>query len=622
VVPAASLTASLIGSAVFFDDPVGSDDALVLRTDASGNLSHNLFSDGAAGFESDIDLDSFTPGVQSAALADLQFIAVNTQGGSDAVTVDGLSASAPLEIDLANAEFVQINTGVADDAVTLSAHEGHLDVSFAFQTFHVIAAEEFVLDTGEGIDAVTVEDLSAATVPGDIDLLAEVVRINTGDADDTVTLSAHVRAPDDAHLDVLFGGLDFHVIGAQEFILDTQGGEDSITVEDLSAAVVPGDIDLIAETVRINTGDADDEVTLSAHVRGPDDAHLDVLFGSLDFHVIGASEFILDTQGGTDSVTVEDLSAATVPSDIDLIAETIRINTGDGDDTVTLSAHVRTPDDTHLDVLFGGLDFHVIGAGTLYLDTQGGFDSVTVEDLSSLTEPVDIFIQNAETITFNTGRGDDVISLDAHDEHLDVDFPEREFHVIGAQEVFLNTKGGDDIITINDLSSITAPALTINGGRGNDTYQIGTGNAILRIEDSRGTDTLDFSGFGPSGISLDLRKNSDEEAQAVGADLWLALKGVFENVLGSDYADLIIANGGSNVLMGLGGNDTLMGGAGNDWLFGGEGDDYLYGQGGNDFLDGGPGLDYLDGGAGDNTLVDPDGSPVPATGRNGQLRRR
>ncbi|ATN32509.1 hypothetical protein ACO34A_01630 [Rhizobium sp. ACO-34A] len=55
-----------------------------------------------------------------------------------------------------------------------------------------------------------------------------------------------------------------------------------------------------------------------------------------------------------------------------------------------------------------------------------------------------------------------------------------------------------------------------------------------------------------------------------------------ENLIGSQFADVLTGGSGVNVLSGLGGDDTLDGGSGNDTLDGGEGADLLRGGVGND----------------------------------------
>jgi Ca2+-binding RTX toxin-like protein len=431
--PAASLTAALNGSVVVFDSPRLNNDALTLGVDAAGRLRHNLFSAGAPGFASDIDLDSRTPGVQARTLAQLTAIEVNTRGGVDAVTINGLvGAAGMLDVRLTAVEHVAIHLTGASETVTLSSHADHLDIET--------------------------------------------------------------------------GSLDFHVVGAHELILDGRGGTDTVTVNSLAGARVPRDIDLIAERVNILGGSGTDNFALRSHA-----GHLDVFHNGLDFHVIGARELVIDGRGGNDAVIVNSLAGARVPADIDLIAEQVQLVGTGAADSFTLKAHVG-----HLDVLHTGV----------------------------------------------------------------------AFHVVNAQAVSVHGLGGNDLIQVQNLAAITPPRLILNGGAGNDVYNLATTRGNVLVRDSGGSDTLNFVGL-TVGIRLDLQLGGGQ-LQRVTSGLGLALLGLFENVIGTNYADLVIGNGAANVLRGLNGNDTLIG------------------LGGNDRLDGGAGLDRYQDGAGTDVLVDVD----------------
>ncbi len=144
--------------------------------------------------------------------------------------------------------------------------------------------------------------------------------------------------------------------------------------------------------------------------------------------------------------------------------------------------------------------------------------------------------------------------------------------------------------------------LIFDGGTGNDHYQMSALTTKTAIVDTRGTDTLDFA-KAAAGISMDLNRKSGQ-AQHVFASNGntLALKGTFEQLVGSSFADWIKGNSANNRIDGQGGNDTVYGGPGNDVLYGGEGDDWLFGEAGNDTLYGGAGNNVLLGGAGNDTL--------------------
>jgi Ca2+-binding RTX toxin-like protein len=142
----------------------------------------------------------------------------------------------------------------------------------------------------------------------------------------------------------------------------------------------------------------------------------------------------------------------------------------------------------------------------------------------------------------------------------------------------------------------------LDGAAGNDAYIVSALVATTTIEDSDGTEDLDFSAAA-SGVTIDLGMSSGLAQKIfVSSSATLALKGTFENVVGSSSADWIRGNSAANRLRGRGGSDELFGGGGDDTLHGGGGDDTLRGGGGNDTLYGGLGNNVLLGGAGDDFL--------------------
>ncbi|MBC7907307.1 MAG: hypothetical protein H7Y60_11255 [Rhodospirillaceae bacterium] len=72
---------------------------------------------------------------------------------------------------------------------------------------------------------------------------------------------------------------------------------------------------------------------------------------------------------------------------------------------------------------------------------------------------------------------------------------------------------------------------------------------------------------------------------------------------GENGADRLTGGSGSDQLHGNTGGDTLRGNAGNDWLLGGNGNDTLNGGQGRDVLEGGNGNDQLTGGAGRDLFI-------------------
>jgi Ca2+-binding RTX toxin-like protein len=101
-----------------------------------------------------------------------------------------------------------------------------------------------------------------------------------------------------------------------------------------------------------------------------------------------------------------------------------------------------------------------------------------------------------------------------------------------------------------------------------------------------GTDTAWYKDS-PGHVYINLKVGKAEGGTAAGD----ALVGI-ENLIGSDYGDILTGDDGSNVLNGEGGDDILTGHGGTDTLNGSSGDDIVIGGVGADTLNGGSGLDW------------------------------
>ena len=158
------------------------------------------------------------------------------------------------------------------------------------------------------------------------------------------------------------------------------------------------------------------------------------------------------------------------------------------------------------------------------------------------------------------------------------------------------------------------------GGGGNDRLSGRGGDDVLeggagadRLLGGAGADTVSYAGSGEA-VTVYLWDGTVAGGHAEG-DVIVD----FENVLGSNYGDVLGGDDGANRLSGGGGNDRLSGrggddlltgGAGADQLFGDIGKDELRGEDGDDVLAGGAGADRLLGGAGVDTIeyVNSDGA--------------
>ncbi|MDD2780857.1 calcium-binding protein, partial [Sulfuricurvum sp.] len=194
-----------------------------------------------------------------------------------------------------------------------------------------------------------------------------------------------------------------------------------------------------------------------------------------------------------------------------------------------------------------------------------------------------------------------------------------------AEEVIalMSTDGDDSIRSLEEGNYI-------NAGDGDDIYDVVNLSGMHTIEDNSGIDTIRMgAGISPDSLRITWVQGSDDilirdkEMSIDGGLLiknWYSPENRIETILFSDgnlwssqdildamgsedddvydgfkdQANIIHANGGSDVVSTFGFDDTLYGGAGNDALDAGDGDDTLIGE---------EGADLLFGGAGDDTYL-------------------
>lgn len=150
---------------------------------------------------------------------------------------------------------------------------------------------------------------------------------------------------------------------------------------------------------------------------------------------------------------------------------------------------------------------------------------------------------------------------------------------------------GDDIYTFN---ARLAPIRTIYDSGGIDTFD-------LRNQEFRTVINLEEASFSSIGTMLTF----PQKDVLFDNNVSIAWDTVIENVIGSDFDDVIKGNHAANDITGGGGRDTLSGAAGSDTLSGGDGDDQLWAGKTDDAADhmlGGAGDDQIGGGFGDDTL--------------------
>jgi Ca2+-binding RTX toxin-like protein len=425
--------------------------------------------------------------------------------------------------------------------------------------------------------------------------------VNGSEADDTLIVNFSGGAP------VPAGGLSFHA--ASQSVsgdsLELTGGA-AATVTHTFANAHDGSVDLdgavieytglepiadnLAATHRVFVfGPSADEITLSDGVTASDDVNR-----------------IASTAS---SETVHFASPV----------ETLTINTGDGDDTVTLSS---------VDALF---------AASLDVNGESGTDRLIA---STMNLDVTLTGGNGNDSLLG-GAGNDLLNGQKNRDTL-LGGPGDDRLFGGSAKDSLDGGFGDDLLNGQKHRDSLAGRQgndTLNGSDGNDqaiergnfditiTDEVLIGNgtdSLISIERARligglGGDVLDASEFSGKtilngrgghdtlrgGAAKDRLKGgggNDSLAGGLGDDV---LNGQFgdDTLIGGDGNDRLLGEDGNDGLVGASGDDLLFGEDGNDTLLGGDGNDTLRGRADDDIVFGGLGVDDVSGNHGDDTVA-------------------
>ncbi len=213
------------------------------------------------------------------------------------------------------------------------------------------------------------------------------------------------------------------------------------------------------------------------------------------------------------------------------------------------------------DRLYGGAGHDTLtggaGADTLYGDA--GFDYASYESSGT-----GLFVSLA---TPSSNSGDAIGDVYSGIEGLiGSEFDDFLFGDTAGNGLF--GRGGDDRLFGG------AGADTLNGGDGNDTLTGGAGGDMLI--GGLGRDLVDYSDS-TIGVRADLYSPGTNSGIAAG-DTYNSV----EDLIGSNYSDVLNGDTAANLILGGAGNDTINGRAGNDTIDGGFGLDVLAGSTGAD----------------------------------------
>ena len=236
-----------------------------------------------------------------------------------------------------------------------------------------------------------------------------------------------------------------------------------------------------------------------------------------------------------------------------------------------------------------GSDMITGTSGANIVSTKGGDDTVDA------AEGNDIVTGDIGNDTLNGGSGDDTLYGGDGDDAIDGGAgndlmqggagKDTASYASAAAKVTVSlavgaaqNSGGAGTDTLSGFENLTGSAFndTLTGDSGANVIDGGDGNDL--IVGGLGDDTL-YGGLGintvsyaaaTSAVTIDLNlPGSPQNTGGAGNDT-LSL---FQNVIGTNYNDVLSGDANANTLTGGSGNDTLKGGAGNDKLDGGAGID-------------------------------------------------
>ena len=446
--------------------------------------------------------------------------------------------------------------------------------------------------------------------------------INGGSGFDTTEVNGADGAGDEFDLSEVNGQAIFNRVNLGPFTLTNErieqfeinglGGDDSLTVGDLSGSTVKrvlfsggegnDTLDATASTTTVRaSGGAGDDLLLggSAVDRFKGDAGNDIVVGQRgdDFARLGAGNdrFIWNNGDGSDF-----------------------ISGGAGFDTTEVNGADGAGDEFDLAQVDGQAIFNRVNLGQFTLTNirieqfeingQGGDDSLTVGDLTGST---------VEKVVFSGGEGNDTLDARASITTIEAFGGDGDDLLLGGSAIDTFEAGaGDDIVVGqrgDDIADLGAgdDRFIWNNGDGSDFINGGAGFDVTQVNGADGAgdefDLAEVDGqaiFNRLNLGLFTLTNEDIEQFEIngqgGDDSFTVgdLTGsTVESVIfsGGEGNDFLSASGTSTPIVADGGagDDILIGGDGDDILIGGDGADLLIGGGGNDILIGGEGADLF-----------------------------
>jgi len=497
------------------------------------------------------------------------------EGANDRLVINGLGGNDTIDASTLAAGVIglTIDGGAGNDTITGSQGNDKLIGGDGNDTVNGGRGNDFA-DLGAGDDTFIWNpgDGSDTVLGGDG---KDTLVFNGANINERFEISANGA---DALLSRDVGNVLMDLNGVERIELATLGGNDTVTVDDLTGTGVTQVAIDLSGTIGGKTGDgAADSVTVNG-TNGDDHITLSNSGGSIVVNGLAAQVTISHADSG-DSLTINGLGGNDT---IDASAiragqlANLTINGGDGNDTIIGSQGN--------DTIIGGRgnDTTLMGAGDDTFIWNPGDGSDIVEGGAG-----------TDTMLFNGANINENVNISANGSRVlfTRDVASIAMDLNSVEHIQFNALGGADNITVGDLTGTDASEIDLNLG-GND----GAADTVT-VNGTAGSDVITIS----------------EDANGVVTITGLASE---VKISGFDANDRLVING-------LGGDDVITasglpagilltenGGDGNDVLIGGNGNDTLLGGNGDDILIGGPGQDVLDGGTGNNVLFQDGGAAL------------
>ncbi|HET9217612.1 MAG TPA: calcium-binding protein [Terriglobia bacterium] len=576
---------------------------------------------------------------------DVERTELNALGNTDTVTVNDLSGTDMVEVDIDLAGTIGGTAGDAQpDVVIVNATNGDdiIDIFGAGTSLSVIglSARVNVFNSEGASDTLVVNALAGSDGVTATTLPAGIVRlvVDGGSGDDVLLGSqgADTLLGGDGD-DFVFGdnGNDTAFLGAGDDVFQWDPGDGNDVVEGQGGS----------DTLLFFGSNAAENIDISAN-GGRVIFFRNVANITMDLDDVETIDF--RALGGADNVVVGDLSGTDVTRvDLDLrgpagggdgAIDSVTVNGTQGADLIAVSGSGTSASVTGLQAMVNILQSE--GANDrLTINGLGGDDVIDARNLEAgvinLTLNgglgVDVFLGSEGDDVFNGGDGDDIAFMGAGDDVFiwnpgdDNDtlegqdgFDRMLFNGANVAEIITISANGGRVLFFRNIASVTMDLNDVE----DITFNALGGADMVVVNDLSGTDVTEVNvNLAATGGAGDAQPdavivtgtNGDDVALVVGDASGTAVLGLAAavNITGAETANdrlTVNALAGDDVveasgLAATGIQLTADGGDGNDVLVGGDGSDVLLGGAGDDVLIGGLGLDVLDGGDGDDIEI-------------------